>query len=55
MYSTLAFVAPVTLMRIPYSFVTDLVWTALVYYPTNLAPEASRFFTFLLLMVLLHK
>ena len=55
MYSTLSFLAPVTVLRIPYSFAIALVWSVMVYYPTNLAPEASRFFTFLLLLFLLHK
>ena len=55
MYSTLSFITPVTLLRLPYSFAIALVWSAMVYYPCNLAPEASRFFTFLLLLFLLHK
>ena len=55
MYSTLAFVVPVTLLRLPYSLASALAWAAIVYYPVNLAPEASRFFTFILLLFLLHK
>ena len=55
MYSTLAFVVPVTLLRLPYSLASALAWAAIVYYPVNMAPEAGRFFTFILLLFLLHK
>ena len=55
MYSTLAFVVPVTLLRLPYSLASALTWAAIVYYPVNMAPEADRFFTFILLLFLLHK
>ena len=55
MYSALAFVVPVSLLRLPYSLAAAIAWAAIVYYPTNLAPEAARFFTFLLILFLLHK
>ena len=30
MYSTLSFITPVTLLRLPYSFAISLVWSAMV-------------------------
>ena len=46
---------PVTLLRIPYSLSFSIVWSCIVYWPTNLAPEAGRFFTYILILFLLHK
>ena len=54
-YSTFAFTTPVTLLRIPYSLGISIVWSVVVYWPCNMAPEASRFFTFILILFLLHK
>ncbi|KAK9820341.1 hypothetical protein WJX72_009201 [[Myrmecia] bisecta] len=53
-YPAWAYVFPTTILRLPYSLFIALIWSAIVYYPVGLAPEASRFFTYLLLLVCVH-
>eukprot|EP00891_Asterochloris_glomerata_P005114 jgi/Astpho2/5114/Aster-06326 len=53
-YPAWAYVFPTTLLRLPYSIGAAFLWAAIVYYPTGCAPEASRFFTFVLLLALVH-
>ena len=36
MYSTLSFITPVTLLRLPYSFAIALVWSAMVRLPCRM-------------------
>lgn len=53
-YSAWAFVTPVTVLRAPYSLFTAVLWSILVYFSTNLDPTPGRFFTYVLLLFLLH-
>lgn len=45
-YNALSFVLPGTIMRIPYSLVEAVVWTALTYFEVGLAPQADRWAAF---------
>lgn len=53
-YSAWAFVLPVTLLRLPYSLLVAVVWSVLVYFSVNLDPSPGRFFTYVLLLWMLH-
>lgn len=53
-YSAAAYVWPTTIIRMPYSLLAATLWSLIVYYPVGLAPEASRFFYFLLALLVLH-
>jgi len=37
-----AFAVPVTLLRLPYSFVESLIWSAMLYWIIGFAPDAGR-------------
>ena len=41
-YPAWAYVYPTTVLRMPYSLTVSVLWSCIVYYPTGLAPEASR-------------
>lgn len=41
-YPAWAYVFPTTVLRLPYSLLLATLWSCVVYYPTGLAPEASR-------------
>ena len=41
-YRGLSYVMPATVMRIPYSLTEAVVWSVLVYFEVNLAPDAGR-------------
>ena len=41
-YPAWAYVFPTTVLRLPYSLFLAILWSCIVYYPTGLAPEASR-------------
>ena len=53
-YSAWAFVLPVTVLRTPYSLMVAVIWSVLVYFSVNLDPSPGRFFTYILLLFLLH-
>ena len=36
------------------SLVAAILWACITYYPVGLAPEASRFFTFVLILFVVH-
>ncbi len=42
-YPAWSYVYPTTVLRMPYSLTVAVLWTCIVYYPTGLAPEASRY------------
>eukprot|EP00884_Botryococcus_braunii_P014151 jgi/Botrbrau1/22737/Bobra.0132s0074.2 len=46
---------PVTVLRIPYSLVESFIWAALIYYPTGLASNPGRFFSFWMTMLMTHQ
>ena len=37
-----AFALPVTILRLPYSFVESLIWSAMLYWIIGFAPSAGR-------------
>ena len=53
-YPAWAFVFPVTVLRTPYSLMVAVIWSVLVYFSVNLDPSPGRFFTYILLLFLLH-
>ena len=42
-YPAWAYVWPTVVLRLPYSLLLSILWSAVVYYPVGLAPEASRY------------
>lgn len=36
------------------SLLAAILWSVITYYPVGLAPEASRFFTFVLILFVVH-
>ena len=38
-----AFALPVTILRLPYSFVESLIWSAMLYWIIGFAPSAGRY------------
>lgn len=38
-----AFALPVTILRLPYSFVEPLIWSAMLYWIIGFAPSAGRY------------
>ncbi|KAK9836331.1 hypothetical protein WJX81_006307 [Elliptochloris bilobata] len=54
LYPAWAYVFPVSLLRIPYSLTVAVCWSIIVYYPVGLTPDPATFFTFVLLLFLLH-
>ena len=46
MYPAWAFSMPAALLRLPFSLLDATIFTAIMYFPTGLAPQASRFFIF---------
>ncbi|CAM6074535.1 unnamed protein product [Sphagnum tenellum] len=54
-YPAWAFCVPGWIMRIPYSAVEALIWSCIVYFVVGLAPEAFRFFRYMLLLFLMHQ
>ncbi|KAH7438824.1 hypothetical protein KP509_04G032700 [Ceratopteris richardii] len=50
-----AFSIPSWILRIPYSFIESIIWSCIVYYTIGLAPEAGRFFRYMLLLFLIHQ
>ena len=50
-YPAWAYVWPTVVLRLPYSLVLSILWSAVVYYPVGLAPEASRYVLTVLLPV----
>ncbi|PWA46848.1 plant PDR ABC transporter associated [Artemisia annua] len=49
-----AYTIPTFLLRIPISMMESLMWTVILYWGADLAPEASRFFKHLLLVFLIQ-
>ncbi|PWA81546.1 plant PDR ABC transporter associated [Artemisia annua] len=49
-----AYTIPTFLLRIPISMMESLMWTVILYWGVDLAPEASRFFKHLLLVFLIQ-
>ncbi|KAD4889306.1 hypothetical protein E3N88_21379 [Mikania micrantha] len=49
-----AFTLPAFLLRIPISMIESTVWTIILYWGIDLAPDASRFFKHLLLVFLIQ-
>ncbi|GAQ78767.1 pleiotropic drug resistance protein [Klebsormidium nitens] len=45
---------PTCLLRIPFSLLESFIWTIISYYVVGLAPQADRFFSFWLLLFLVH-
>lgn len=43
------------ILRIPYSIVEAVVWSCVVYYTVGFAPEAGRFFRYMLLLFSVHQ
>ncbi|CAM6100115.1 unnamed protein product [Calypogeia fissa] len=54
-YPGWAFAIPSWLLRLPYSVVESIIWSAIVYYIIGLAPEPGRFFRYILLLFLMHQ
>mmetsp|Transcript_9242 Transcript_9242/g.27733 ORF Transcript_9242/g.27733 Transcript_9242/m.27733 type:complete len:1604 (+) Transcript_9242:484-5295(+) len=50
-----SFVFPTTIMRLPYSIAQGILWAVIVYWSIGLAPEASRFFIFVVILVVMHQ
>jgi ABC-type multidrug transport system permease subunit len=46
MYPAWAFALPAAILRLPFSIIDATLFTAIMYFPTGLAPQASRFFIF---------
>ena len=46
MFPAWAFATPAAIMRLPFSVIDATLFTAIMYFPTGLAPAASRFFIF---------
>lgn len=42
------------LLMLADSLVAAILWSCITYYPVGLAPEASRFFTFVLILFVVH-
>ncbi|QCE00887.1 ABC transporter G family member 31 [Vigna unguiculata] len=42
-------------LRVPYSVIEAVIWTAVVYYSVGFAPSAGRFFRYMLLLFLMHQ
>lgn len=53
-YSGAAYALPGTLTLLPFSMLEGFAWTAVVYWIVGLAPDAGRFFLFMLLSMLTH-
>ncbi|KAJ0709582.1 putative ABC-type xenobiotic transporter [Helianthus annuus] len=49
-----AFTLPAFLLRIPISMIESLMWTVILYWGVDLAPDAGRFFKHLLLVFLIQ-
>ncbi|KAJ0553560.1 putative ABC-type xenobiotic transporter [Helianthus annuus] len=49
-----AFTLPAFLLRIPMSMIESILWTVLLYWGVDLAPDAGRFFKHLLLVFLIQ-
>ncbi|XP_076894183.1 ABC transporter G family member 29-like [Bidens hawaiensis] len=49
-----AFTLPAFLLRIPISIIESIIWTVLLYWGVDLAPDAGRFFKHLLLVFLIQ-
>ncbi|XP_071711640.1 ABC transporter G family member 35-like [Rutidosis leptorrhynchoides] len=49
-----AFTLPAFLLRIPISVIESIIWTVILYWGVDLAPDASRFFKHLLLVFLIQ-
>lgn len=43
LYPAWAYAVPATILKIPLSFLTALMWTCLTYYTIGYSPQASRF------------
>jgi ABC-type multidrug transport system ATPase subunit/ABC-type multidrug transport system permease subunit len=54
-YPGWAFSVPSWILRLPYSIAESLIWSCIVYYIIGLAPEAGRFFRYMLLLFLMHQ
>ncbi|GLU22294.1 hypothetical protein SLE2022_383820 [Rubroshorea leprosula] len=50
-----AFTIPVSLLKVPISIFETITWVGITYYSIGFAPEASRFFKHLLLVVLIQQ
>lgn len=54
-YPAWAFCVPGWIMRIPYSAIEAVIWSCIVYFVVGLAPEAGRFFRYMVLLFLMHQ
>eukprot|EP00850_Spirogloea_muscicola_P010335 SM000060S19667 [mRNA] locus=s60:404941:415471:- [translate_table: standard] len=54
-YPAWSFAAPTWILRIFNSLLESSTWTLIFYYVAGLAPEASRFFTFWLILFVIHQ
>ncbi|KAF6172206.1 hypothetical protein GIB67_024828 [Kingdonia uniflora] len=54
-YPAWAYSVPATILKIPFSFIDSLIWTALTYYVIGYSPELERFFFQFLLLFALHQ
>eukprot|EP00897_Mesotaenium_endlicherianum_P002106 jgi/Mesen1/1923/ME000145S01008 len=55
LYPAWAFSIPTWVLRLPYSVVEAVLWTGMVYYVVGFAPEAGRFFRYMLVMFMIHQ
>eukprot|EP00884_Botryococcus_braunii_P016921 jgi/Botrbrau1/3912/Bobra.0183s0133.1 len=53
-YQTWAYQLPPTLMHMPFSVAEGLTWSAVIYFTIGFAPEAGRFFVYVLVVILQH-
>ncbi|KAK7291743.1 hypothetical protein RIF29_07126 [Crotalaria pallida] len=54
LYPAWAYCLPASILKIPFSVLDSIVWTAVTYYVIGYSPEISRFFRQFLLLVVLH-
>nr|CAN70647.1 hypothetical protein VITISV_006197 [Vitis vinifera] len=53
-YPAWSYTVPAAILKIPFSFLDAVLWTALTYYAISYSPEPERFFHQLLILFLLH-
>ncbi|KAK9861402.1 hypothetical protein WJX84_004842, partial [Apatococcus fuscideae] len=54
LYPSWAYILPTMVLRLPFSCVEGIVWTAFTYWVIGFAPTASRFFIYFLYAFLMH-
>ncbi|KAG2721210.1 hypothetical protein I3843_02G058000 [Carya illinoinensis] len=54
LYPAWAYSIPASILKIPFSLVDSILWTALTYYVIGYSPEVGRFFSQFLLLFALH-